>query len=159
MLNPRPPGGRGERGWERFVAARAAGGARSIGVSNYSLEQVDRLTRATGVTPEVNQVSWAPSRYAPAVEAGHRERGVVLEGYSPFKNTDLDDPVLVEVAERHGVRTSQVVLRWHLEHGVVVIPKSVTEERIAANLAVTSFSLTPEEVVRIDGLAGGRPGR
>ena len=148
-----PPGGAGERVWERFVAARAADGARSIGVSNYSLEQVDRLTRATGVTPEVNQVSWAPSRYDPAVEAGHRERGVVLEGYSPFKNTDLGDPVLRAVADAHGVTPAQVVLRWHVEHGVVVIPKSATPERIRANLAIGDFSLTGGEVARIDGLA------
>jgi 2,5-diketo-D-gluconate reductase A len=148
-----PPGGARPDVWERFVAAREAGRARAIGVSNYSLEQVDELTGGTGVTPQVNQVSWAPSRYAPAVEDGHRERGVVLEGYSPFKNTDLGDPVLREVAEAHGVTPSQVVLRWHVEHGVVVIPKSATPERIRANLAIGGFSLSDDEVARIDGLA------
>jgi len=148
-----PPGGAGEDVWERFVAAREAGRARAIGVSNYSLEQVDRLTRTSGVTPQVNQVSWAPARYDPGVEAGHRERGVVLEGYSPFKNTDLDDPVLREVADAHGVTPAQVVLRWHVEHGVVVIPKSATPERIRANLAIGDFSLSDDEVARIDGLA------
>jgi 2,5-diketo-D-gluconate reductase A len=150
-----PSGGTGESVWERFVAAREAGRARAVGVSNHSLEQVDRLTQATGVTPQVNQVSWAPSRYDPAVESGHRERGVVLEGYSPFKNTDLGDPVLREVADAHGVTPAQVVLRWHVEHGVVVIPKSATPERIRANLAIGGFSLTGEEVARIDGLARG----
>ncbi|TFV63681.1 aldo/keto reductase [Geodermatophilus sp. DF01-2] len=148
-----PPGGAGEDVWERFVAAREDGRARAIGVSNYSLEQVDRLTQATGVTPQVNQVSWAPSRYDAGVEAGHRERDVVLEGYSPFKNTDLSDPVLREVADTHGVPPAQVVLRWHVEHGVVVIPKSVTPERIRANLAVFGFSLSDDEVARIDRLA------
>ncbi|RBY74731.1 aldo/keto reductase [Geodermatophilus sp. TF02-6] len=148
-----PPGGAGEDLWRRFVAAREAGRARAIGVSNYSFDQIDALTRATGGTPEVNQISWAPSRYDPAVEAGHRERGVVLEGYSPVKNTDLGDPVLREVADAHGVTTAQVVLRWHLDHGVVVIPKSATPERIRANLAVTDFALTDDEVARIDGLA------
>ncbi|WP_089304213.1 aldo/keto reductase [Geodermatophilus pulveris] len=148
-----PPGGAGEELWERFVAAREAGRARAIGVSNYVLGQVDRLTEATGVTPQVNQVSWAPARYDAAVEAGHRERGVVLEGYSPFKNTDLADPVLREVADAHGVTPAQVVLRWHVEHEVVVIPKSATPERIRANLAVGDLSLSAEEVARIDGLA------
>ena len=148
-----PPGGARPDVWERFVAAREAGRARAIGVSNYSLEQVDELTGATGVTPQVNQVSWAPSLYDPAVEAGHRERGVVLEGYSPFKNTDLGDPVLREVAGAHGVTPAQVVLRWHVEHGVVVIPKSATPERIRTNLAIDGFSLTDDEVARIDGLA------
>ena len=150
-----PPGGGGEELWERFVAAREAGRARGIGVSNHSLEQVDRLTRASGVTPEVNQVSWAPSRYDPGVEAGHRERGVVLEGYSPFTNTDLGDPVLREVADAHGVTPAQVVLRWHVEHGVVVIPKSATPARIRVNLELGGFALSPDEVARVDGLAGG----
>ncbi|MGY1664867.1 aldo/keto reductase [Geodermatophilus sp. SYSU D00696] len=148
-----PPGGAGEQLWERFVAAREAGRARAVGVSNYSLQQLDRLTQATGVTPQVNQVSWAPALYDAAVEAGHRERGVVLEGYSPFKNTDLRDQVLREVADAHGVTPAQVVLRWHLEHGVVVIPKSATPERIRANLAIGGFSLAREEVARVDGLA------
>ncbi|HYO37168.1 MAG TPA: aldo/keto reductase [Geodermatophilus sp.] len=150
-----PPGGAGEDLWQRFVAARDAGRARAIGVSNYSLEQVDRLTGATGVTPQVNQVSWAPALYDADVESGHRERGVVLEGYSPFKNTDLQHPVLREVADAHGVTPAQVVLRWHVEHGVVVIPKSATPERIRANLEVSTFSLTGDEVARVDGLARG----
>jgi 2,5-diketo-D-gluconate reductase A len=148
-----PPGGAGEGLWDRFLAAREAGRARAVGVSNYSLEQIDRLTQATGVTPQVNQVSWAPSRYDARVEAGHRERGVVLEGYSPFKNTDLGDPVLREVADAHGVTPAQVVLRWHVQHGVVVIPKSATPERIRANLAIGDFALSADEVTRIDGLA------
>ncbi|MGY1680514.1 aldo/keto reductase [Geodermatophilus sp. SYSU D01176] len=148
-----PPGGARPDVWARFVAAREAGRARAVGVSNYSLEQVDELTAATGVTPQVNQVSWAPAKYDPAVEAGHRERGVVLEGYSPFKNTDLGDPVLREVADAHGVTPAQVVLRWHVEHGVVVIPKSATPERIRANLAIGGFALTDDEVARVDGLA------
>ncbi|MEX5716845.1 aldo/keto reductase [Geodermatophilus maliterrae] len=148
-----PPGGAGEDLWERFVAAREAGRARAVGVSNHSLDQVDRLTQATGVMPQVNQVSWAPSRYDAAVEAGHRERGVVLEGYSPFKNTDLRHPVLREVADAHGVTPAQVVLRWHVEHEVVVIPKSATPERIRANLAIGDLTLSADEVARIDGLA------
>jgi diketogulonate reductase-like aldo/keto reductase len=148
-----PPGGARPDVWAGFVAAREAGRTRAIGVSNYSLQQVDELTGATGATPQVNQVSWAPAKYDPAVEAGHRERGVVLEGYSPFKNTDLGDPVLREVADAHGVTPAQVVLRWHVEHGVVVIPKSATPERIRANLAIGGFSLTDDEVARIDGLA------
>ena len=147
-----PPGGAGEDVWERFVAAREAGRARAIGVSNYSLEQVDRLTRTSGVTPEVNQVSWAPARYHPGVEAGHRERGVVVEGYSPFKTTDLHDPVLTRIATAHGVDPARVVLRWHVQHGIVVIPKSKTPERIAGNAAIDGFTLTAEEMTEIDGL-------
>ena len=115
---------------------------------------IARLARIrSGVAPQVNQVSWAPARYDARVEAGHRERGIVLEGYSPFENTDLGDPVLREVADAHGVTPAQVVLRWHVEHGVVVIPRSATPERIRANLAIVDLTLTGEEVARIDGLA------
>jgi diketogulonate reductase-like aldo/keto reductase len=148
-----PPPGGSEEVWARFVAARDDGRARAIGVSNHSLAQVDALTRATGATPQVNQVSWAPSRYDADVEAGHRERGIVLEGYSPFLNTDLGDPVLHEVADAHGVTPAQVVLRWHVEHGVVVIPRSATPERIRQNREIGGFSLSADEVGRIDGLA------
>jgi 2,5-diketo-D-gluconate reductase A len=139
--------------WREFVAARDAGLARDVGVSNFSLAQLDELAEATGVMPAVNQVRWAPSLFDADVLEGHRQRGVVLEGYSPFKSTDLDDPVLVEIAGAHGVTTAQVVLRWHLDHDVVVIPKSVTPERIAANVDVLGFALTGIERGRVDGLA------
>ncbi|HZA81339.1 MAG TPA: aldo/keto reductase, partial [Actinomycetes bacterium] len=121
---------------------------------NHSIRQVDELTAATGETPQVNQIPWAPSLHDPALLAEHRRRGVVLEGYSPFKNTDLRHPVLAEIAARHGVTPAQVVLRWHLDHEVVVIPKSATPERIAANFDVFGFSLSPEELARIDRLSG-----
>ena len=84
---------------------------------------------------------------------GCRERGVTLEGYSPLKGTDLGHPVLTGIAEKHGVTPAQVVLRWHLEHGIAVIPKSARPERIAANFDVLSFSLAPDEVARIDRLS------
>jgi len=147
-----PPGGAGVDLWREFLDARDAGRARDVGVSNYSLAQLDELTDATGVTPAVNQVRWAPALFDPEVLEGHRERGVVLEGYSPFRSTDLADPVLAEVADAHGVTPAQVVLRWHLDHGVVVIPKSVTPERITANADVLTFSLTDDERARVDAL-------
>jgi 2,5-diketo-D-gluconate reductase A len=150
-----PPGGPGVDLWRRFLAARDAGQARDVGVSNHSLAQLDTLARETGEMPAVNQIRWAPALRDAAVEEGHRERGVVLEGYSPFKSTNLGDPVLREIAGTHDVTTAQVVLRWHLEHGVVVIPKSGDPDRIAANAAITGFTLSPEEVGRIDALAGG----
>jgi diketogulonate reductase-like aldo/keto reductase len=142
--------------WEALLAARDQGLARAVGVSNYSLAQLDQLIDATGQAPQVNQIPWAPALHDPAVLDGHRRRGVVLEGYSPFKNTDLGHPVLAEVAARHRVTPAQVVVRWHLDHQVVVIPKSADPGRIAANFDVFGFSLDAEELARIEGLAAAR---
>ena len=142
--------------WEQLLAARDAGLARAVGVSNYSIGELDQVTAATGQAPQVNQIPWAPALYDAARVAQHRQRGVVLEGYSPFKNTDLRHPVLAKIAADHGVTPAQVVVRWHVDHQVVVIPKSATPERIAANFDVLGFSLTEEELRRIDGLSGGR---
>ena len=147
-----PPAGRKLcQVWREFVAVRDEGRVRAIGVSNYSLAQIDRLTEATGVTPAVNQIPWSPARHDPALLAGHRERGVALEGYSPLKGANLKDPVLTGIATAHDVTPAQVVLRWHLEHGITVIPKSSHPDRIAANIDVLRFTLTPDEVARIDG--------
>jgi len=133
---------------------RDEGLVRSIGVSNYSVAQIDELIAATGETPAIDQIPWSPTDYDADLVAALHERGVVLEGYSPFKRTDLRHPTLAAVADAHGVTPAQVVLRWHLEHRVVVIPKSSDPDRIAANLAVGGFELTPDEVASIDALGG-----
>jgi 2,5-diketo-D-gluconate reductase A len=149
-----PPRGRAlVSTWKELLAARDLGLARAVGVSNYSLGQLDELASATGETPEVNQIPWAPSLHDAGLLAGHRRREVVLEGYSPFKNTDLRHPVLAEIAAGHGVTPAQVVLRWHIDHEIVAIPKSATPDRIAANFDVFGFSLGDEELARIDGLS------
>jgi diketogulonate reductase-like aldo/keto reductase len=139
--------------WHDLLALREEGLARAVGVSNYSLAQIDDLISETGEAPAVNQVHWNPPRYDAAVLAGHRERGIALEGYSPLKDTDLDDPVLTEIAAAHAVTPAQVVLRWHLEHQITVIPKSADSARIAANIDLFGFALDADEVARIDGLA------
>lgn len=139
--------------WREFLTLRDEGLARAVGVSNHSLAQIDRLAAETGEGPAVNQVPWGPGRHDPRLLAGHRERGVVLEGYSPLKNADLSHPVLAEVAASHGVAPAQVVLRWHVEHGVAVIPKSGRAARIAANIDLFGFALSPAEVARIDSLS------
>jgi 2,5-diketo-D-gluconate reductase A len=138
--------------WKAFAALRSEGLCRAVGVSNFSVAQVDEITRATGEKPAVNQVPWNPSRHDERVLSAFRSRGVVVEGYSPLKGTRLRDPLLTSVAAAHGATPAQVVLRWHLEHGIPVIPKSAHRDRIEANMAVTGFSLTPEEVAAIDRL-------
>ena len=149
-----PPGGRARPDtWRQLLAARDADLARNAGVSNYSIAQIDELIAATGEAPAVNQIPWSPFLYDAGTLAESRERGVVLEGYSPFKRSDLRHPVLRAIAERHGVTPAQVVLRWHIEHGIAVIPKSATPARIRLNHDVFGFTLTAEEVARIDRLS------
>lgn len=138
--------------WQEFRQARDEGLTRSIGVSNYSIAQIDELIAATGEAPAVNQIPYSPVDHDPDLLAAHRERGVVVEGYSPLKRTDLDAEPIRAAAQAHGVTPAQVVLRWHVEHDVVVIPKSVRRERIEENLGVLGFELTPDEVAAIDAL-------
>ncbi|BCJ58285.1 aldo/keto reductase [Micromonospora endophytica] len=141
--------------WREMIAVREAGLARAVGVSNFSTLQIDELIQATEENPAVNQIKWGPHLYDRQRHAEHRDRGVVLEGYSPFKATDLADPVLAGIASAHNVSPAQVVLRWHIDHEIVVIPKSVTPERIRANADVFGFSLTAEEIRDIDALGQG----
>ncbi|HEX7186765.1 MAG TPA: aldo/keto reductase [Actinomycetes bacterium] len=138
--------------WRAFVEAREQGLARAVGVSNYRLEQLDELTEQTGVTPAVNQIKWSPLLFDRAVLDGHRERGVVLEGYSALRGGTLTNRTIREIADRHGRTPAQVIVRWHLQHGVVVIPKSERADRIAANAQVGDFALTTEEMDELDAL-------
>jgi diketogulonate reductase-like aldo/keto reductase len=146
-----PPGRSGAPElWQEFIKVRDEGLARAVGVSNYSVEQLDRLQQATGEMPAVNQIPWSTREHDPRVLAESRQRGVVLEGYSVLKNSNLRSKVLVELAGKYAVTPVQVLLRWHLEHDIVMIPKSVDPQRIASNFDIFGFSLTPDEVQRID---------
>ena len=120
----RPAGRQAPKPGSRCSPSASSARRQAAGVSNYSTDQVDELIAATGDAPTVNQVRWSPAIYNPAFAAECSERGVVLEGYSPLRATPLDDPRLVEVARQHEVSPAQVVLRWHIEHRVVVIPRS-----------------------------------
>ncbi len=148
-----PAGGKLCQVWRELLTLRDEGRVRAVGVSNYSLAQIDRLIDSTGEAPAVNQIPWSPARHDPALLAGHQERSVAVEGYSPLKGANLADPVLTGIATVHGVTPAQVVLRWHLEHGITIIPKSSHPDRIAANIDVLHFSLTPDQVTRIDALS------
>ena len=141
--------------WKQFLALRDEGMTRAVGVSNYDVDEMDELRSATEEAPQVNQIRWGPTLHDPRELEEHQRREVVLEGYSPFKTTNLRHPVLVEVAGRLGVTAAQVVVRWHVEHEVVVIPKSANPERIGSNFDVFGFSLDDEDVGRIDGLSRG----
>ncbi len=150
-----PPNGQARPAtWRAFIEARDAGKVRAIGVSNYSTAQIDELIEATGQAPAVNQIPWSPFRYDPGTAGALRDRDVVLEGYSPLKGSNLGDPLLVELARAYGKTPAQVVLRWHLDHGFVVIPKSARRERIQENLDI-GFELSKPDVARLDHLTGG----
>lgn len=152
-----PPGrGRSVPVWREFLAARDAGLVRAVGVSNYGIQEIDELVAQTGERPAVNQIRFGPALWDPELVAEHRRRGIVVEGYSPFKTTNLHAPVLTQAAAAHGVDPARVVLRWHLQHEIVVIPKSRTPERIASNAAIDGFTLTDEEMAAIDALSDRR---
>ncbi len=155
-----PPSGRARPDtWQRFRELRDQGLARAIGVSNYSTAQLDELIGATGEAPAVNQIKWGPSLHDPARLRQHEQRSIAVEGYSPLNVTNLEDRTLQEVATTHGVTPAQVVLRWHLEHKITVIPKSVTRQRIEKNYDLFSFILSDREVAALDALSAlpGRP--
>lgn len=150
-----PPNGEARpETWKAFIEALEQGKTRAIGVSNYSIAQIDELVDATGRVPDLNQIPWNPFAFNAREVAELQRRKVVLEGYSPLKRSDLGNPVLAEIAAAHGKTAAQVVLRWHVEHGFVVIPRSQRRERIEENFAVFDFELTPEELRRLDALAG-----
>lgn len=142
--------------WRAFIEALEQGKTRSIGVSNYSIAQIDELVAATGTAPALNQIPWTPFDYDPRLVSELGSRDVVLEGYSPLKRSDLGNPVLRTIADAHGKTPAQVILRWHVEHGFVVIPRSARRARIEENSAIFDFSLTAEELGQLDGLASVR---
>lgn len=156
---PAPGLGRYVEAWEELVALRDAGLVREVGVSNFQPAHLARLAE-TGEMPVINQVELHPAFQQRDLRAWHAEHGIVTQAWSPLgQGTVLTDPVVAAVAQEHGVSPAQVVLRWHLQHGTVVIPKSVTPARIAANLEVFGFALTADQMAQIDGLdAGGRIG-
>lgn len=139
--------------WRAVVAAREQGLVRDAGVSNHSLAQLDQLAQETGVMPAVNQIKWSPYLFDQALLDGHRERGVLVEGYSGLKGGTLDEPVVRRIAEQHGCSPAQVLVRWQLDAGVVAIPKSATEARIVENADLAALELSDEDTSAIDGLA------
>ncbi len=138
--------------WKAFTEAQQQGLARDVGVSNFDADQIDAVERATGVRPAVNQIEWSPLLFDGSVVQAHRDREVVLEGYSALRGGTLTHPTIVEIAERLGRTPAQVIIRWHLEHGFVVIPKSERPDRVRGNADVGGFSLSPDDVAALDSL-------
>ena len=143
--------------WQAFTELQAEGVVRSIGVSNFQPAHLRRIIDETGVTPAVNQVELHPLLQQAGLRREHAELGIVTEAWSPLaQGAVLDDPVITEIAETHSKTAGQVVIRWHLQLGNVVIPKSVTPERIEQNFDVFDFHLSEREMAAIEELDAGQ---
>jgi diketogulonate reductase-like aldo/keto reductase len=142
--------------WRAFIDAQAAGLTRAIGASNFQPAHLRRLVEETGVTPAVNQVELHPRLQQPGLRREHEQLGILTEAWSPLaRGRVLDDPAITGIAEAHGRTPGQVVLRWHVQLGNVVIPKSVTPERIEQNAAIFDFHLAAAEMEAIAALDAG----
>ena len=146
--------------WKTLEEFKADGRARSIGVSNFQVEHLRRLAAEADVVPAVNQIELHPYFLNEEVRAHGEEHGIATEAWSPIaQGAVLDDPVITRVAERLNRSPAQVVLRWHIQRGSIVFPKSVTPERIRENLALFDFELEPADVTDVDALDRGESGR
>ena len=157
-----PQRGKYLESWKALIELQQEGKAKSIGVSNFPREQLEEIIAETGVVPVMHQIELHPDFQQRALREYHAEQGILTEAWSPLGQGGdiLKDPVITAIAEAHGVDAGQVIIAWHLAIGNVVIPKTVTPERIVSNLAAAQLVLTEEEVERIDGLdrADGRIG-
>jgi 2,5-diketo-D-gluconate reductase A len=142
--------------WKAFIDLQREGLIRSIGVSNFQPPHLERLITETGVTPSVNQVELHPHLQQPGLRREHEDRDIVTEAWSPLAQGQvLDEPEIVRIAEAHGKTPGQVVLRWHIELGNVVFPKSSTPARIEENIDVFDFELSEDDMAAIEGLDRG----
>lgn len=153
---PVPSEGRFVDTWRAFERIHGEGRARTIGVSNFRAEDLERLEVETEVRPSVNQIELHPRLQQTELRAWHAGHGVATEAWSPLAQGELlDDETIVAIAERHGKTPAQAILRWHLQLGNVVIPKSVTPERIRENLELFDFELSDAEMSEFERLDRG----
>ncbi len=142
--------------WRTMIEILHSGRVRAIGVSNYQPEHLHRIVEATGVFPAVNQVELHPWLTQSELRSVHEQLGVTTESWSPLgRGRLLTDPVVIEIADAVGVSPAQVVIRWHLQNGLVVIPKSTHRERMTANADVVGFTLDDAHMAAMDALDQG----
>jgi 2,5-diketo-D-gluconate reductase A len=153
---PAPAKGHYVEAWQALIEAQQEGLTRAIGVSNFQAEHLRRIVEETGVTPAVNQIELHPYLQQHGLRREHADRGIVTEAWSPLAKAEaLEDPVITELAEAHGRTPAQIVLRWHIQLGNVVFPKSMSPERLEQNVDVFGFELSAEEMERIEPLDRG----
>jgi 2,5-diketo-D-gluconate reductase A len=146
--------------WKALEEFKRDGRARSIGVSNFQVEHLERVAAETDTVPAVNQIELHPYLLNEEVRAYDRAHDIATQAWSPIAQGEvLDDPVIADIAERVGRTPAQVVLRWHVQRGDIVFPKSVTPERIRENFEIFDFELEPGDLERIAELDRGEDGR
>ncbi|MEU8036706.1 aldo/keto reductase [Streptosporangium sp. NPDC049078] len=154
---PRPRKDRYVEAWKGMVKLLRDGRVRAIGVSNFKPAHIERLLAETGVVPDVNQIQLNPFLTRDEPRAYNAEHGIVTQSWSPIgRGGDLlEHPVVTAVAERHGRPPAQIVLRWHIELGLITVPKSSSSDRIRGNADIFHFTLTSEEVAELSSLDRG----
>ncbi|GGF68824.1 oxidoreductase [Azorhizobium oxalatiphilum] len=150
---PAPKNDRFVDTWRALLQLKAEGRAKSIGVSNFEPEHLERLASETGELPVVNQIELHPTFQQRALRAFHASHGIATESWSPLGQGQLlTDPAIAAIAKAHGRSPAQVIIRWHLQSGLIVIPKSVTPARIDENAKVFDFVLSADQMAVLDGL-------
>lgn len=153
LLHRPPEEGAGEALWKGLIRARNDGLARDVGVSNYSVDQIQALAEATDEMPAVNQIEWTPFGYGKRMRKYCVEKRVVIQAYSPLTRTDrLDDPALSQVAAHYGKTPAQILIRWNLQHGTVPLPKANRREHLMENLNVFDFRIDVPDMATLDAL-------
>ncbi|MFF2655764.1 aldo/keto reductase [Kitasatospora sp. NPDC058032] len=154
---PRPMHGSYLNVWKALEQLKADGRVRSVGVSNFGTEQLTRIVEESSLLPALNQVELHPYFPQEELRAFHARHGIATEAWSPLGQGKelLSEPALARIADKHGRTVAQVVLRWHLQSGVIAIPKSVTPSRIKENLDVAGFELDAEDLAAVAGIATG----
>ncbi|UMM08128.1 aldo/keto reductase [Gluconobacter frateurii] len=136
--------------WKAMIRLRDEGRIRAIGVSNFTQEHIERIIAETGVVPAVNQIELHPEFQQHALRNFHATKGIHTQSWSPLgQGRTLSSPVIAKIAQKHGKTPAQVIIRWHLQSGLIVIPKSVTPSRIAENIAVFDFALDTDDIAAI----------
>lgn len=155
---PLPMEGQFTQAWKALEKLYSDGRVRAIGVSNFKPHHLDELLREAHIVPSVNQIELHPMLQQHETRAYCQEKGIAIESYSPLMRGGevIENPLIVAMAQKHGKTAAQVVLRWHVQSGFIVIPKSVNPQRIRENFALFDFELSQEEMQAIAGLDAGR---
>jgi len=153
---PQPARGRFLDSWRALARLHREGRARAVGVSNFKILHLERLLAESDLVPAVNQIELHPALPQDDMVAFHQRHGIATEAYSPLARGELGSEVVGRLADKHGRAPAQIVLRWHMQRGIVAIPKSANAERIAANIALFDFALDEGDMAALAGLATGR---